>query len=380
MAKETIIKNARLVLRDEVVRGSVSIKDGKVDDISPGGFSRNGALDLEGDYLIPGLVELHTDHLEKHLAPRPGVIWPHPLAALSAHDTQIIGSGITTVLDAVFVGEEHEAGTRRAMLELSVNALHEGRKKNILRADHLLHLRCEISESCLMDLFTAYMNSPCLRLVSLMDHTPGQRQFRDPAQYRRYYEKQGWSDDAFEEVAARLRESHDLYADKHWSQVSAICRERGLPLASHDDTTPDHVDRAADEGVAISEFPTTKEAAARAKDRGMGVIGGAPNLVRGSSHSGNVSARELASEGLLSSLSSDYVPMSLLQAVFFLHREMEYDLPRAVSLASSKPAEMVSLSDRGEISPGKRADMVHIRFGNGMPYVSTVWQRGRQVF
>ena len=380
MSRELILKNARLVLGEEIIHGSLAIRDGKIVDLGPGVVSANGALDFEGDYLLPGLVELHTDHLEKHLAPRPGVIWPNPLAALKAHDAQMISSGITTVLDAVFVGEEHDAGTRRALLELSVGAISQGRELDCLRADHLLHLRCEISEGCLMDLFRPHLDSPCLKLVSLMDHTPGQRQFSNPAQYRRYYEKQGWSDEDYEKMAARLMQSHLSHAERNWNEVTAMCRERGLPLASHDDTTAGHVDRAADDGMALSEFPTTREAAERARRRGLGIISGAPNLVRGGSHSGNVSARELAAEGLVDVLSSDYVPMSLMQAVFYLHREMNCDLPMAVGLASRNPARMVGLSDRGELAPEKRADLIRVGINDGEPHIISVWQRGGQVF
>ena len=380
MNRELVIKNARLVLKDEVIDGSLLVREGKIADLGSGVVSANGALDMEGDYLLPGLVEVHTDHLEKHLAPRPGVIWPNPLAALKAHDAQMISAGVTTVLDSVFVGEEHDAGTRRALLELSVEALNKGRELDILRADHLLHLRCEISEGCLLDLFRPHLESPCLKLVSLMDHTPGQRQFRDPAQYRLYYEKQGWSDDAYEEMATQLRASHLAHAERNWNEVIGLCRERGLPLASHDDTTEEHVDRAAADGLTLSEFPTTKEAAKRANQRGLGVISGAPNLVRGASHSGNVSARELAQEGLVDVLSSDYVPMSLLQAVFYLHREMGYGLPRAVAMASANPAALVGLSGRGELAQDKRADLLRVSQRNGDQHLVSVWRGGAQVF
>ena len=261
-----------------------------------------------------------------------------------------------------------------------MEAISKGRELGCLRADHLLHLRCEISEGCLLELLLPHLDSPCLRLVSLMDHTPGQRQFSDPAQYRLYYEKQGWSDDAYEEMAARLVQSHLDHAERNWNQVVALCRERGLPLASHDDTTGDHVDRAAADGFSLSEFPTTRDAAERARQRGLGVISGAPNLVRGASHSGNVSARELAADDLVDVLSSDYVPMSLLQAVFYLHQNLDYSLPRAASLAGRNPARLVGLGDRGELAPDKRADFIRIARQNGDHHLVSVWRKGRQVF
>ena len=380
MTEKMILKNAKMVCRDEIVSGSISLHNGVIESIDAGYSGVNGARDLEGDYLLPGFVEMHTDNLEKHLSPRPGVIWPSALAALKAHDNQIVGAGITTVLDAVFVGEEHEASVRRALLQLSVEAIHRAAEAQILRAEHLLHLRCEISEAEMMNLFMSYSDSPYLRLVSLMDHTPGQRQFTDPAKYRQYYEKQGWSNDEYEEVAARLRNSRALYAQRNWAVVVEFCRQLGIVMASHDDTTCEHVEEAAEAGMAISEFPTRKEAAARARDLGLKVVVGAPNLVRGESHSGNVSARELAEEGILDALSSDYVPTSLILAVFTLHEKMDYPLPRAASLASANPAGMLGLHDRGEIAPGKRADLIWVRLVDGLPIIQAVWQKGRQVF
>ncbi|MGD8564583.1 MAG: alpha-D-ribose 1-methylphosphonate 5-triphosphate diphosphatase [Desulfarculaceae bacterium] len=380
MNDEQVLKNARIVSSGEVIPGSLKIKNGLIQALDQGYTSNSGALDLEGDFLLPGFVEVHTDNLEKHLAPRPGVIWSQPQAALHAHDTQIIGAGITTVLDSVWVGEEHEAGLRRTMLELSVQVVSEAQGMNALRAEHLLHLRCEVSDPCVMELFQPYCRRPGVKLVSLMDHTPGQRQFADPAKYRQYYKKQGWSLEEFQEVSARLQENHLRHAAKNRGEIIGECQRLNLPLASHDDTTAEQVEQARQEGVAICEFPTTMAAAQAARQRGMAIVGGAPNLVRGVSHSGNVSVRSLARSELLNILSSDYVPSSMLQAVFVLHEHLDYSLSQATNLVSLNPARVLGLEDRGEIAPGKRADLVRVKNIDGLALTDAVWRQGFRVF
>jgi len=161
--------------------------------------------------------------------------------------------------------------------------------------------------------------------------------------------------------------------------VIALAREHGTVLASHDDTTPEHVDEAIDDGISISEFPTSIDAAAHAHRRGMKVVMGAPNVVRGGSHSGNVSAIDLVRKDLLDGLSSDYVPSSLMQSVFLLNQSEGIDLAKAVALVSANPARMVGLNDRGVIEIGKRADFSRVRLIDGVPVILSVWREGKRV-
>ncbi len=168
--------NGRIVFSDQVAEASVQTGDGVIQAVD-GAATGPEVVDLEGDYLLPGLVELHTDNLEKHLEPRPGVMWPSALAAVLAHDGQVAAAGITTVFDAICLGDFDSKGNRRAMLEGSVQALREARKADILRAEHMLHLRCELADASVIDLFDRFVDEPELRLVSVMDHTPGQRQW-----------------------------------------------------------------------------------------------------------------------------------------------------------------------------------------------------------
>ncbi len=170
---EMILANARIVLEGEAVLGAVSVRDGLIHDVSPGATASRDAVDLGGDLLIPGLVELHTDNLEKLLQPRPGVLWPSARAALLAHDAQLVAAGITTVLDALSCGQYYEKSDRRAMLDLTLTALHELRPTGHLRAEHFLHVRCEISDPDMPRLFEPFRDMEEVHLVSLMDHTPG---------------------------------------------------------------------------------------------------------------------------------------------------------------------------------------------------------------
>ena len=378
MPTELILKNARIVLADEVVSGSIAIRDGRIKDVSRGDIA--GGKDMEGDFLIPGLVELHTDHLERHYSPRPKVRW-NPIAAVLAHDAQIAASGITTVFDALRVGMDEDADLESSEMRRLADAIEESIAAERLRADHFLHLRCEVSAPDCLDGFKLFENDSRVKLASLMDHSPGQRQFTDLETYATYYKvKMKLSDDEFRRFCERRMAQSEKNSAPNRRAISEACRANGIILASHDDATLEHVREAEADGVRVAEFPTTAAAARASKDAGMAVLMGAPNVVRGSSHSGNVSARELAEAGDLDILSSDYIPFSLVQAAFFLSEAVEgITLPEAVAKVSKNPAEAVGLSDRGVIEPGRRADLVRVRLDEGIPVVRTVWREGRRV-
>ena len=377
MSSEMILGNARIVTADAVIEGSVRVVDGKIADVSQG--SAAGAQDLEGDYLVPGLVEIHTDNMEKHFEPRPGALWPSAMAAVLAHDAQVISAGITTVLDAVCVGDYRDSGKRRRILKDSIESVAAARAADLLRADHLFHLRCEISDPAVVEMFGPYSDHPLLRLVSVMDHTPGQRQWSDLGSYRTFHRDKGWNDAEFANVVADYKEKMARHSDVNRKAILDLCRGLDVPLASHDDTTEEHVTQAHDEGIAISEFPTTLRAAKLARAYGMMNVMGAPNVVRGGSHSGNISAQELAEAGLLDVLSSDYVPASLLHAAFLLHQRAGLSLPESMRIVALNPARSIGLSDRGEIAPGQRADLIRVRLHDDLPIVREVWRGGARV-
>lgn len=376
---EAIFTNARIVTRDREIQGTVVVRDGRIAELSAGDSAVPGAIDLEGDYLVPGLIELHTDNLEKHFAPRPGVKWPGR-AAVIAHDAQIAAAGITTVFDALALGDVHASSRVEGLAEMH-KGISQACESGLLRAEHHLHLRCELSFAQVLDLFEHLMDGALVRLVSIMDHTPGQRQFVSVEKYRLYYQKKyGMADDEFERFLASRREAQAKYSVAHRRAILERAKARGFVLASHDDATLAHVTESADDGMTIAEFPTTLEAARASRERGLAVLLGAPNVVLGGSQSGNISALDLAAEGLLDIVSSDYVPMSLMQAPFVLAKaEVGLDLPAAIRLASYNPARVMGLDDRGEIAAGKRADVVRVRVVDDMPVVRSVWREGMRV-
>jgi alpha-D-ribose 1-methylphosphonate 5-triphosphate diphosphatase len=381
MLTEQILTNARIVSTDRVFNGTVVVRNGLICDVSEGRSMLPQVQDLQGDYLLPGLVELHTDNLEKHLSPRPGVDWPSASAVLS-HDAQIIASGITTVFDALSIGDVNPKGKRMQQLPAMLEAIAAAEAAGLTRAEHRLHLRCEVCHPDTLSVFRDLVAQPLVQLVSVMDHSPGQRQFALESKYREYYMGKyhlttAQMDEFVVEQVANSRE----YSDRYRRAIVEDCLVRGLSVASHDDATLEHVQESAGYGMTIAEFPTTLEAAKGCRRLGMSVLMGAPNVVRGGSHSGNVAAAGLAKEGLLDILSSDYYPASLLQAAFVLADQVDTCLlPQAVSMVSRAPALSAGLDDRGEIRAGLRADLVHVRTQDALPVIQQVWRQGKRVY
>lgn len=376
-----LIKNATVVTADDVFGGWVHVEAGRIVEIGRGATTARG-VDFTGDYLLPGLVEIHTDHLEAHYVPRPAVMW-HAGSAVLAYDAQIAAAGITTVFDSFRVGmDEYESrkGLGETVVPLA-EAVRRAADAGLLRADHLTHLRCEAPAPNVVDFLEEFLRAHKAELVSLMDHTPGQRQFRDLNKYFIYYAgKSGRPAEDLVEVARERQRVGAVRAAENRPRIVEIARRHGLTLASHDDTTLDEVEEAHRDGAAIAEFPTTLEAARASRRLGMATVMGAPNVVRGGSHSGNASARELAEEGELDILSSDYVPAALLMAAFRLAEVKALGgLPGAIRLVTQAPAQATGLKDRGEIAIGRRADLLRVVSHDGEPVVRAVWREGRRV-
>jgi len=375
------LANARLVLADEVIEGGwIVAANGVIAEFGRGRPPAR-AEDMAGDLVIPGLVELHTDHIEAHYMPRPKVHWD-PVSAVVSYDGQLAVCGITTVLDSLRVWREEGADDVGGEAALLADAIAAARSADMLRADHFLHLRCEVPMPDVVDQARALIGREDVRLLSLMDHTPGQRQFRDEAKLRDYYRGKsgGLTDPELDAMFEKRHQHAARYGAENYRALVELARQHGTPLASHDDTTAEHVAVSLGDGVAIAEFPTTLEAAHALHASGVRVLMGAPNLVRGGSHSGNVATAEAAQAGVLDVLSSDYVPASLLMAALILPQSVPaIDLPAALRTVTRTPAEAVGLSDRGEIAVGKRADLVRIRLTKKVPVVRSVWRMARRV-
>ncbi len=381
MTAPLIFENATIVTADDAFQGFVVVQDGTILEVGRGRAPERGR-DLDGDFLMPGLVEIHTDNLEAHYIPRPKVEW-NATSAVLAYDAQIAASGITTVFDSLRIGvEEHEE--RSAMgnkTEMLADEIARNAAAGHLRADHLTHIRCEVPSPGVVEALETFLSGRTVQLISLMDHTPGQRQFRDIDKYFIYYGgKSGKQPHEIEKIVARRQTVGVARAAVNRPQVVAIARRHAVPLASHDDTTLDDVRQSIEEGVSIAEFPTTMESAAASRQAGLATVLGAPNVVRGGSHSGNVAARELAENGLLDILSSDYVPASLLLGALALEDTAAIGgLPGALRLVSRNPAVAAGLTDRGEIAVGKRADLIRVRRDQHKVVVREVYRQGERV-
>ena len=377
---ETVITNARIVLADRQFLGTLCIRNGHISDVSESRSTLSAAHDYQGDYLLPGCVELHTDNLEKHISPRSNAAWP-PKAAMFSHAAQMAQAGITTVFNALSLGDIALNSARKRSLPMMLEALSETVASGRLKADHYLHLRCEVCFPQMLEGLERHGAHPLLRILSLMNHTPGERQFASLAACWEYYKgKYGFDDTEMQDFVDRSRVNDALYSQDNRNKAIHLAQERQCILASHDDENSDHVAEAKQDGIVISEFPTTQVAAQAARTQGIRTLLGGPNIVLGGSHSGNVSATALAQAGLVDIISSDYVPQSLIMSAFYLsHQIAHLDLCDTVRMISKTPAETVGLFDRGEITPGRRADVIRVHMIDHQPIVVSTNVLGERV-
>ena len=368
------LSNAQIVLAGSVLQGSLTIENGRIAAIGAG----SGGENMEGDFLIPGIIDLHTDNLERQVLPRSNARWPSRSAML-AHDAQCAAAGITTVFDALCLGDIGFEKARNETFENGYNDLRELTAAGMLKTDHFLHLRCELPAPEMPDLLQVAIDDELVRLVSIMDHSPGLGQYADIERYRNMREREGFSPREVDDVVMTLQANHQTYHVPNRTLVLEAVQQRGIPVASHDDRTEQEVARNHGEGITISEFPVSLEAARAARRLKMRTIAGAPNIVRGGSHSGNVAVTDLIRAGILDALASDYVPAAMLEAAFCTVAQGLLSLPQAMALITSGPADIVGLADRGRLAAGLRADLVQVRLFNGTPVIRAVWHQGKRI-
>ncbi|MFL0693903.1 MAG: alpha-D-ribose 1-methylphosphonate 5-triphosphate diphosphatase [Agrobacterium tumefaciens] len=379
--KVLILSNARVVTPSHVLHGSVVIENGLIVEIHEGPSHDPQALDFSGDYLLPGLVDIHTDHFEKHLYPRAHVRWDFMRAAL-AHDAQIIGGGVTTVFDSLCVGATTDNPERAEILKPMIEALEQAQSAGMFRAEHLVHLRCELTDPVTPQLTAEHIDREIVRVISVMEHLPGIRQSRDIEAYvHRACKSTGESPELVREKIKVLVAEKSQFAASTRPEVVALARSRAMPLMSHDDTDVAHIEEGIAEGVSISEFPCSMEAAEAAREAGMQIVAGAPNLVRGGSQSGNIAVRDLLAARLVDILASDYVPRSMLDAAFMISADpgLDYDLPSAIAMVTRNPALAGNLADRGAIATGLKADLIRVDLQDGHPFVKSAWRSGNRI-
>ena len=372
------LSDFRVVLPEGVLeRGSVRIEAGRVAEIREGPVA--GGFDGRRLLLLPGLIDLHGDMIEREVEPRPGVRMPTELA-LRDLDRRLAAAGVTTAHAAVSFhrgdgagglrSAEHSEGLLRALKAM----------RPALGVDHRVHARFEVTFPDALATVERLVADGVVDLVSLTDHTPGQGQYRDVERHVAAVARtQGLPEaEARDRVRRRMeRGAADLLGTMR--ALAELCAERGLRLASHDDDTADKVALMAGLGATISEFPVTLEAARAARTRGMAVAMGAPNALRGGSYSGNLSAREAHAEGLLDVLAADYHPSAILPAALALAGADADRLAGAMRLATANPAAAMGLPDRGRIEPGLRADLA-IADPRGVGHVRATIRGGRVVF
>ena len=375
---EQVYTNYRLQLPEGESLGTLVVRDGCIADLQPGVVPQG--QDGQGQYLMPGLVELHTDNFEQRLSPRPKVRWPIAMAAVY-HDRDLAAAGITTVCDAIAVGDITPTSMRMTQFDPMIQAIDQGRQAGRLVVDHYLHLRCELGYDRVHEVTATYADHPLLLLISLMDHTPGQRQFAQIDKYKEYYQgKHGVTDDEMENFIRDRITAQQRHAHENRQQLVELARSHQICLASHDDATPEHVQTAVAEGAHIAEFPTTLDAAKAAQAHGLQVMMGAPNLILGGSHSGNVAAMELIEHDLVDVISSDYVPQSLVQAMFLIAEQQAKPLYEVVPLFTLNPAQAVGLADdRGSLAVGKRADFITLHHDGVAPRLTAVFSQGDRI-
>lgn len=353
------LSNATLVGPDAVYSGALRIADGRIEEITEGPVEGE-AIDCMGMLLTPGLIDMHGDMIEQELEPRPQVHFPTDVA-LNALDLRLAAAGVTTAYAAVSFAAGTSKGQRRSYDHTSdvIRALDAARPR--LRIDHKVHARFDITFQDALSVVEALIEDGTVDLVSLMDHTPGQGQYRDIERFARQlaYSRGIGHDSAqqlvAEKIADRARPAEVIAATL--KEIADLCARSGVPMASHDDDTVEKVELMASLGVRISEFPVTDEAAAACRDHGLVTAMGAPNALRGQSYSGNLSAREAHASGHLDILAADYHPAALMPALLILAETDPRGLAGAVAMATDTPARALGLADRGRLEPGLRADL-----------------------
>jgi len=376
MNQEIVLTNALLVLPDAVMTGTVVVRGGDIADLQSGRSALPGAVDLEGDYLIPGIVDLHTDNLERQVQPRSLARWPSR-SAMVAHDAQCAAAGVTTVFDALCLGDLGFDAERIRTFRDGVVDLDALTGAALLKAEHFLHLRCEVPATDTLAMLDTVADHRLVRMVSLMDHSPGVGQYANIDFYRALRRRGGLDEATIDRRIRELQDQRQRLRIPNRQALLQRVRDRGIALASHDDRTEDEVAENAADGIRISEFPVTMAAARAAKAASMDVIAGAPNIVRGGSHSGNVAAADLLASEAVDAFASDYVPSSLVEAAFACAERI--GLPRAIGMVTEAPARLAGLHDRGRIARGERADLVRVRLHEKLPVVRQVWRAGERV-
>ena len=374
----TYLTNARVVLPDQVLENSaVLIGDGCIVAVEPDGARADSVVDLHGQTLMPGLIDLHCDAIEKEAEPRSRVLFPLDFAVAQV-DRRNAAAGITTPYHALSFAN-NEWGVRNNQTAAQVVRTVRAFRDHSL-VDNRVHCRYEVTDEASVDVLRALMDDGAVDLLSVMDHSPGQGQFKTLESYLQYMMgNHAMSREQAEEAAQSKVRAKDGAVERV-KALLAHAQARGIPTASHDDDSIQRIATMRNLGVAMSEFPITLDTARAAVSCGLPTILGAPNVLRGQSQSGSMRAIDAIRAGVASCLCSDYQPSTLIAAAFAAQAQTDLTLPQAVALVTRNPALACGLTDRGSIAAGQRADLVAVAQVGAQPLVSHTWSAGRLVF
>ncbi|ODS51385.1 MAG: phosphonate metabolism protein PhnM [Agrobacterium sp. SCN 61-19] len=376
-----LLSDFRIVLADRVIEnGALRIEGGMIAEISEGPVE-NADIHGQGLILMPGMIDMHGDMIEREIEPRPNVRMPMEMG-LRDLDVKLATSGVTTAYASLSFSPGSTYGHMRSY-EFTGEMIRAVRaNRDAMLIDHRVHARFEVTFPAALSVVKELIGEGSVDLVSLCDHTPGQGQYRDlTLQAANIVKAKGISlDEAEAQLQRRIRERRETAGDLTATlrAITQYCALHGVPVASHDDDTVEKVALMHNLGANISEFPVTLEAAREARKLGMLTAMGAPNALRGQSYSGNLSAREAHEAGVLDLLAADYHPSAMLPAMLVLAKTDPRGLAGATRLTTLNPAQALGLEDRGEIRQGLRADLV-IADDKGVGRVRATISRGRMV-
>ena len=377
------IKNGRIVQPDRILDGKVLVIDGDrihsiADEIPPA----DRVIDAHGRYITPGFFDVHSDKIEQFILPRPTAQFDFELA-LKECERELLHLGITTIYHSFSLLKDELFGKSplrtRENVEKMAALIRDIHDRNHL-IHHRFHLRIEIDNLDAYDIAKAMIEEGLAHEISFMDHSPGQGQYRNLAIYKETigkYHGREIEELGFEKVLEMQRNKETL-SFAQLRELCALAHEKGIAVASHDDDTPEKLEINREIGVDISEFPINLEAAKYARDLGFATVVGAPNILLGGSHSGNMSAAEAIQAGCADILCSDYYPPAILHSIFAMHLKHGVPLPEMVKKATLNPAKAMGLGEAyGSIEPGKKADLLVIGILDGYPVITHVLVDGR---
>lgn len=384
-----LIQNGQIVRENDVVQASVAVEDGKIyavleneQEVQAWLDNRRGetvVYDAAGKYILPGLIDIHCDAIEKEAQPRPNTLFPLQLALLE-FERKLPLHGITTMYHSLSLGVGLSLRGEHLLTEM-VELINRYKEKRAMIRNRI-HLRFEVSHHSGLPIIERYVQEGKIHYLSFMDHSPGQGQYREPGSFERYVMKnQGVTVDEVKEIVDDLLRRRQDVDWERLKKLGKLAAEHGIAVASHDDDTREKVDAARDYSITVSEFPITLEVARYAAAQGLDVCVGAPNVVRGGSHDKNLRAADAIAEGAASILCSDYHPSSMLAAIFMLADAGITDLAGAVKMATLNPARALGCSETlGSIQTGKAADLIMVDRFEGTPWVTDTFVDGTHVF